>query len=451
MARILVVDDEEGIRELVAEVLEGEGHEVVRASDGEQALRALDAGAFAALVTDMRMPGIDGLELVRRARAALPDLEILVLTAHGTIETAVEAIKLGAREYLQKPLRSPAELRLVMARALEHRALALGRERERVLDQDGLPDLSYGDPAMRPVLDAIAKVAPTAANVLLLGESGSGKTLFARAIHARSRVASGPFVALNCAALPAQLLESELFGHEKGAYTGAHAQRRGRIELAEGGTFFLDEIGELSPELQAKLLRVVEERAFERVGGSRSLRADVRWIAATHHDLRSAIAAGRFREDLYHRLAVFPVRIPALRERPRDVIPLAEALLVSVVRELGRPPLELGASAKAAIVEHPWPGNVRELRNALERGAIVTGQSVLEAEALGIERRSGPPHPLTNAPALASKKLEAIEHEAIERALTQHDGNRKRAAEQLGIGLRTLYDKLRRHGLGEGP
>jgi two-component system response regulator FlrC len=452
VARVLVVDDEEGVREFVAESLARDGHEVVEAENGARAIAALESDGFDVVVTDLKMPVLDGMEVVRRARASWPDTEIIVLTAHGTVETAVEAMKLGARDYLTKPVGSPAELRMVVARALEHRALAIGRERERTSGPPPLA-LSFGDPAMKPVLEAIGKVARTSASVLLLGESGTGKSLVARAIHDASPRESGPFVAVNCAALPATLVESELFGHEKGAFTGAHAQRRGRIELAEGGTFFLDEIGELSIDLQAKLLRVIEERQFERVGGSRTLRADVRWVAATHRDLRAAIAAGRFREDLYHRLAVFPIHLPALRERRKDLVPLAERLLAEVAGEVGRSgAFTLSEGARAAITAHDWPGNVRELRNALERGVIVAGGSVIEASDLALEPNEGAPavsSALPAAPEGAPKNgtLEAMELDAIKRALAASHGNRKRAAEALGIGVRTLYEKLRKYGL----
>jgi two-component system response regulator FlrC len=329
----------------------------------------------------------------------------------------------------------------VVSRALEHRSLALGREREKPGE---LPRLSYGDPAMTPVLEAVAKVSRTVASVLLLGESGTGKSLVARAIHDASPRASGPFVAVNCAALPSNLIESELFGHEKGSFTGAHAQRRGRIELAEAGTFFLDEIGELAPDLQAKLLRVLEEKSFERVGGTRTMRADVRWVAATHRDLRSAIGSGKFREDLYHRLAVFPLHLPALRDRRRDLVPLAERLLVEVCGEIGRSAMTLSADARDAIAAHDWPGNIRELRNALERGAIVASGSMIDAAALAIELRADT-QPMQAPP--SGGTLEAMELEAIKRALAEHQGNRKKAAAALGIGVRTLYEKLKRYGL----
>ncbi|MFO0680716.1 MAG: sigma-54 dependent transcriptional regulator [Sandaracinus sp.] len=450
MARVLVVDDEDGVREFVSEALALDGHEVSEARDGGLALTAIGAEAFDVVVTDLKMPGIDGMEVVRRVRASAPETEIVVLTAHGTVDTAVEAMKLGARDYLQKPIGSPAELRLVVARALEHRTLAMGRERERA-QASGPTRLSYGDPAMQPVLDAIAKVARTSASVILFGESGTGKSLVARAIHDASPRGSGPFVAVNCAALPANLIESELFGHEKGSFTGAHAQRRGRIELAEGGTFFLDEIGELAPELQAKLLRVLEEKTFERVGGSRTLRADVRWIAATHRDLKGAIASGKFREDLYHRLAVFPVHLPPLRERKRDLVPLAESLLAEVCAEIGHAPLTLDESARRAVLAHDWPGNIRELRNALERGAIVSSGNAIDAASLAIEpaaMAARAPSASATAAAATGGTLEALELEAIKRALAENGGNRKKAAAALGIGVRTLYEKLKRYGIG---
>src|SRR5690606_22594466 len=311
MARILVADDEAGIREFIGEALGADGHEVTVARDGEEAASLLDQRSFDLLVTDIRMPRLDGMELLRKIRAESPEVQVIVLTAHGTVDNAVEAMKLGAFDYLQKPIGGPDELCLVAARALERRRLLDAQARAQ-RGAAGEPSLSHGDPAMRPVVDAVEKVARTSATVLLLGESGTGKEVAARVIHAMSDRAERPFMAVNCAAITETLLESELFGHEKGAFTGASERRRGRIELADGGTFFLDEVAELRPELQAKLLRVIQERRFERVGGVRSIDVDVRWIAATNRDLRVMMDEGKFREDLYHRLAVFPIRLPPL-------------------------------------------------------------------------------------------------------------------------------------------
>ena len=438
MARILVVDDEEGIRDFVAEALEDDGHATVRARDGAEGAERLRAQGFDLMITDLRMPGLDGMELVRLARAEQPEMEVIVLTAHGSVKTAVEAMKLGAFDFVQKPMDSPGQLRLLASRALERRTLLALQDRS-VREAPQIPRLSYGDPAMQPVVEAVEKVARTNATVLLLGESGTGKEVAARTIHALSPRSRGPFVALSCAAIAEGVLESELFGHERGAFTSAVATRRGRIELADGGTLFLDEIGELRLELQSKLLRVLQERRFERVGGTRTMEADVRWIAATNRDLERMLADGCFREDLYHRLAVFPVRLPPLRERRGDILPLAETLLARVGRELGRSGLRLGADARKAIAEADWPGNVRELANALERAAILADGPELRARDLGSLARA--------RPAATGGSLSNLERETIARTLAEVGGNRRQAAERLGIGLRTLYEKLKRYGL----
>jgi two-component system response regulator FlrC len=326
------------------------------------------------------------------------------------------------------------------ARALERRAL-LDLKESTARVAPGEPRLSYGDPKMEPVVEALRKVAKTRATVLLAGESGTGKELAARALHHFSARADGPFVAVNCAALSENLLESELFGHEKGAFTGAAAAKRGRVELAAGGTFFLDEVGELKPDLQAKLLRVLQERCFERVGGSRSIVADVRWVAATNRDLGKMVGAGEFREDLYHRLAVFPIRLPPLRERRQDIPELAKALAERIGADLGKPGLRIDDSAEKRLIAAAWPGNVRELRNALERAAILAEGKTIRAEHIVLD-------PLASGIDPLSGTLEEIERRAIERALAEVDGNRKRCAERLGIGLRTLYEKLKTYGLG---
>ncbi len=441
MARILVADDEEGIRAFVAEALEADGHSVAQAADGREAELRLAERGFDLLISDLKMPRLDGMALLRKVRAEQPEVEIIVLTAYGTVDTAVEAMKLGALDYLQKPIGSPAELRLLVSRALERRSLLALRDRTS-RDAEAEEPMTWGDPAMKPVVAALRKVAATPATVLLLGESGTGKEVAARAIHRWSARAAGPFVAVNCAALPENLVESELFGHEKGAFTGAHARRRGRVELAEGGTFFLDEVADLRPELQTKLLRVLQERCFERVGGAQTIEADVRWIAATNRDLRAMMDRGRFREDLYHRLAVFPIVLPPLRERRGDIPPLAASLLRQIGREIGRPGLRLDADAERRIIGETWQGNVRELRNALERAAILSDGDTIREEHLTIEAHVAGPA-AARAPTLAE-----LEREAIRQALAEAAGNRRRAAERLGIGLRTLYEKIKQYGIG---
>jgi two-component system response regulator AtoC len=443
MERVLVVDDEEGIRTFIGEVLEGEGLRVTLAADGASAARLLDRESFHLMITDLKMPGLDGMSLLRKARAESPETEVVVLTAHGTVAGAVEAMKLGAFDYLDKPLSGPDELRLVASRAIERRHLREDAQRMRP-PEDGEPTVVARDRAMQEVMGHVRKVAITDATVLLLGESGTGKEVLSRVLHRESRRAAGPFVAVNCAAISDALLESEMFGHEKGAFTGAVSNHRGRFELADGGTLFLDEVSELRPQLQAKLLRVLQERRFERVGGTRTIEVDVRIVAATNSDLSEQMRADRFREDLYHRLAVFPIRIPPLRERLADIIPLAEDLLARIARLLGRPSLTLDAAARARLLSYSWPGNVRELGNVLERAAILAEGTVLGAEFI----LTGPLQSASHGPGdAAAERLEDLEKDAIRRVLALTGGNRKQAAARLGIGLRTLYDKLKVYDL----
>ena len=458
MSRILVADDEAGLREFITDSLELDEHTVVAAKDGKEAAKLLDERGFDLLITDLKMPGLDGMSLLRKMRAEQPEVEVIVMTAHGSVDNAVEAMKLGAFEFLQKPLSGPDELRLLVQRALERRGL---KDRVDAHDRNERPDrghhelagppLTYGDPAMEPVVEAIDKVARTNATVLLLGESGTGKEVAARTIHAKSPRATKPFMAINCAALSETLLESELFGHEKGAFTGATERKRGRLELSDGGTFFLDEVGELKPELQAKLLRVLQERRFERVGGTRTLECDVRWIAATNRDLRAMIDEGTFREDLYHRLAVFPIKLPPLRERKEDILPLAKLLLERAARDLKRSVPRMSPSAERRIAASQWRGNVRELANTLERAAILADGDVIDDSHIWVEGGSAARAPAGAPTATGTevRPLAELEKEAILHALEVVGGNRRRAAELLGIGERTLYDRLKKYGVAE--
>ena len=438
-ANVLVVDDEESIRAFLTDALAEAGHRVAQAADGEAALALLAASSFDVVLTDLKMPRVDGAALLRQIRQDYPETEVIVLTAHGSIASAVDAMRNGAFDYLQKPVSSPAELRLTVGRAVERHRLRAFRE---VHAASGAPPLTYGAPAMATAEKALRKVAATDATVLLLGESGSGKEVAARAVHRWSARASGPFVAVNCAALSPELLESELFGHEKGAFTGAHARQRGRIELATGGTFFLDEIGELAPGLQAKLLRVLQEKRFERVGGHQVVEADVRWVAATNRNLADMMQKGAFREDLYHRLSVFPLRLPSLRERREDIPPLARHLLGRAARDLGKPTLTLSEDAVAVLSAAAWPGNIRELANVLERSAILAERDEISADDLALL-----PGGIDDAAAATPTTVSEVERDAIVRALAATSGNRRLAAARLGIGLRTLYDKLKRYAL----
>ncbi len=462
VGRVLIAEDEAGLRSFLAEVLEGEGHQVTLTASGLEAQAALQTQAFDVLLTDLKMPGLDGIGVLKVAKTEQPNVAVIVLTAHGSVDSAVDAMRLGAFDYLQKPLRSPGQLRTLVQRALEGRGVEAADAPTETGAASRTGELVWQDPAMAPVASALARVAPTQATVLLIGESGTGKEVAARSVHQLSRRRAGPFVAVNCAVLSDNLLESELFGHEKGAFTGAVATRQGKIELAAGGTFFLDELGELKLDLQAKLLRVLEGRTFERLGGTRTYAADVRIVAATHRDLHGMIQAGTFREDLYHRLAVFPIRLPPLRERPGDIPVLAEALLGRIGAELGRPALRLDAGALALLKVATFSGNVRELRNVLERAVILATEDVIEAkhiwldptaahgtEGLGRHTNSRAPaaHAALDRVAGAGETLEALERRAIERALAAQGGNRKRAAEMLGIGLRTLYEKIKRYEL----
>ena len=379
-ARVLVVDDDEHIRGWLSDLLEGNRYGVVTAADGEQAIGLLKAGEFDAVITDLMLPGTDGVEVVRAARARPDAPEAIVVTAFGSIESAVEAIRAGAFDYLTKPL-SSQKLLVVLERALERRALKREVDvlRREVGERRGAAGVVAASEAMRRVMALADAVAGSDAPVLLQGESGTGKELVARAIHQRGPRAARPFVAVNCAALPEALLESELFGHVRGAFTGAHAEKRGLFEEADGGTLLLDEVGDMSPPLQAKLLRVLQEREVRRVGATTTRKVDVRAIASTHRDLSALIAAGTFREDLYYRLAVIPVVVPPLRQRSDDILPLVQHFTAAHARRTGAGVRTFSTEALALMVAYDWPGNVRELGNVVERALTLTTSLAISA------------------------------------------------------------------------
>jgi two-component system response regulator FlrC len=444
---ILVVDDEPAMRLLLSSVLVEEGHDVTSAASGEEALQLIAKRHFHLVLTDLKMPGISGLELLEQVKRDDPGTAVIILTAFGTVEGAVEAMRMGAVHYLLKPLSNPEELRLSVRRVLEERRVTDETTNLRQATEAVFPfgEIVAGDGKMQAALELGRSVAPTDATVLITGETGTGKELMARAIHHWSPRAGQSFVAVNCAALAESLLESELFGHEKGSFTGAVGQRRGRFELAHGGTLFLDEIGEMTHALQSKLLRVLQEGTFERVGGTKTVTVDVRVIAATNRDLQRLVAERIFREDLYYRLSVFPILLPSLRERPADILPLAARILQQANRRFGKRIVGFAGDVPALLQEYAWPGNIRELQNVVERAVILCRDERIPSAHLHLS--VSPPVPSADAP----KTLMDLEREAILSALAAHKGNRRKAADQLGIGLRTLYTRLREYGISTDP
>jgi two-component system, NtrC family, response regulator AtoC len=430
--RVLIAEDDRAMQRLLSRIVVDEGHEVVTADDGLAAIARLEQ-PFDLVLTDMRMPGADGAQVVELVRRRWPLTPVVVLTAFGSIPGAVDAMRLGAFDYITKPLPDPQTLRGVVARALQSQ-----------LPRGADADLVVVDPAMVQVVEATRRVAVRDTTVLLLGESGTGKEVLARLVHEHSPRSAGPFVAVNCAALTESLLESELFGHEKGAFTGAVARHEGRFEQAHEGTLFLDEIGEMSAALQAKLLRVLQDKTFERVGGERALSVDVRLVAATNRDLHAEVRAGSFREDLYYRLAVFPIDIPPLRRRPADIVPLAEHFLRLLTRGPSRTAPTLTEDARAALAAHPWPGNVRELQNVMERSLVLSGGAPITAPILGLSAPTAAPAAVGEPP-VEITTLKEMEKRAIQAALAAEGGNRRRAAKRLGIALRTLQYKLKEY------
>jgi len=440
-ARLLVVEDRESLRRMLERALGGEGYRVDVAADEAAAVAALGAGRYDLVLTDLMLPGGSGMAVVAACRALAPPVPVVVMTAYGTVATAVEAMKLGAADFLEKPVELD-DLFAIVASLLGERSAEPPPATE---PSEGEPHAFVAGPGCPPIVGShrrlhsalrlLRRVAPTETTVLLLGESGTGKELFARALHALSPRKNGPFVAINCAAIPESLLENELFGHERGAFTGAHRREPGRFERARGGTLLLDEIGELPLQVQGKILRVLEERTYERVGSGEPQRADVRLVAATNRDLQAMVEAGELRSDLYFRLSVFPLELPPLRERPSDVMPLARHLLARLAERHGLAPSELTPAAGELLAAQPWPGNVRQLANVLERAAILRPGGRLGASDVE-EALSG---------------AEQGDRRQLEEALERFDGDKRRAAEELGISYRTLLRRVRQYDLEGFP
>lgn len=451
--QILIAEDDDQARKALTDLLEDEGYGVTAVADGAAAKHLLETPgdepiAFDVLLLDIRMPKLDGLSLLRLLQSREDAPAVLVMTAYGASSIAIEAMKLGAYDYLPKPLRFD-ELLLQIERALESRRRLRVLESYRLDETDSVGRLTGSSPAMQQVYKLIGRVAPTESTVLIRGESGTGKELVAREIHHHSRRSGGRFIAINCGAIPAGLIESELFGHEKGAFTGAAQRRIGRFEAAHGGTLFLDEVGDLAPETQVRLLRALQERTIERVGSEHSVRLDVRVIAATHVDLEAAVKEGLFREDLYYRLNVVSIRLPALRERVEDVPELAEALLRKLSQRLEMPVAAPTEEALAVLRSRVWPGNVRELEHALERAAILSRGGPIGSEHLTEKEHAVPSDPFHSIPLDSGfhTMVRSLERSLIGRALDEAGGNRTDAAARLGISRRLLYDKLKQLGI----
>ncbi len=446
--RVLVVDDEAKMRRLMELMLTQMGHRVESAADGMEALRILERQDVDLVITDLRMPRLDGMGLLKRLREQDNDVPVIVITAYGTVESAVEAMRHGAFDYLLRPFELET-LEAVVCRALEvGRMRRENRFLRRELDK-GWGGLIGRSAAMRRVYEAIEQVAPTKASVLLLGETGTGKELVARAIHQASPRSAQLFVPVNCAAIPTDILESELFGHARGAFTGAHKERVGKFELAQGGTLFLDEITEMPYALQAKLLRVLQEKVIERLGSNRTIELDIRVIAATNRDPRQAVAEKKLREDLYYRLNVFTIELPPLRQRQGDVPLLARHFLEKHATEFGCPCPDIDAEALAWLESYPWPGNVRELENMMERALVLTrGQETVSLRHLPLpagEKESGVDDTPDNL--LLGPQVAALERRLIREALSRAGGNKAAAARLLGISERTLWYKLKKHAV----
>jgi DNA-binding NtrC family response regulator len=455
-AQILIVEDKESLRTMLRLALERAGHGVLEAGDEPEAVRLLNEHRPAVVLSDLRLPSGDGFGVLRAAKELDGEIPVIVMTAYGSIEDAVSAMKEGALDFLAKPV-DPDHLQLMVSRAIEQRRLVTENMllKEELAVRRGAPQIVGEDPSLRRVLASLQRAAATGTTVLIEGESGTGKELFARTLHALSPRADDPFVAINCAAIPETLLESELFGHEKGAFTGAVARKPGKFEMAHRGTLFLDEIGDLPLSLQAKILRALEERRFERLGGTASIQVDVRLVAATNRGLKAAVAARRFREDLYFRLSVFPISIPPLRERPADIARLTRFFVDRFCRDLKKKPLTLSPAAFEALQQYSWPGNVRELQNCIERAVILADGDVLQPRHLNLsfaatqgETTTDPweqidlTGTMTDAVRRATSE---VERRKLIEALRETGNNKPRAAEILQVSYKTFLAKLKEY------
>ena len=441
--QILVVDDEPLMRKFLAETLRRQELDVVDVKNGEEALLQLEKKNFDVVFTDIKMPGISGMEILTDVKEKHPGTFVVMMTAYGTVESAVEAMKMGAEDYMLKPF-MPDQVETVLDKLRnKQNLLSENRYLRSELDQRcGFGEIVGDSPAMREIFTLISKVAKSRATVLIQGESGTGKELIARAIHYNSSRSDNPFIKINCAALPEGLLESELFGHEKGAFTGAVEKRQGRFELANSGTLLLDEISEISSALQAKLLRALQEREFERVGGMKSIKVDVRLISTTNRKLLDEVNNGAFREDLFYRLNVVPIYLPPLRERKQDVQLLAKHFLKKYCKENGRPQMDISKESVKRMMDYNWPGNIRELENLIERAVVIGDGESIQPEHLSLGMTQTPRRNAGNAGVSVGHSLKEMERDLILETLKSQGGNRTRTAEMLQISIRTLRNKL---------
>jgi DNA-binding NtrC family response regulator len=445
----LIVDDEAIVRDFISEVLIRMGYAPLAVESGEKALDYLRRSEFDIVITDMKMPGISGIDLLKRTLALWPDCRVIIITAFGTIEQAVGAMKIGAHDYITKPV-SPDHIEMVVSKALEFKTLKLENRllRREISEKYSFENIIGKSSPMKKVFELIQRAAPVDSTILISGESGTGKELVARAIHYNSARAGGPFIKMNCAALPEGLIESELFGHEKGAFTGAIRATRGRFELADGGTLLLDEISEIPPALQAKLLRVLQEKEFERIGSGQTIRVNVRVIATSNRDLKEEVARGNFRDDLFYRLNVIPIELAPLRQRQEDIPLLIEYFLNKCSQKMGVPPRTLSQKAREMLLKYYWPGNVRELENVIERATVISKNQELGPSDFPPEVASGV-NEMVRGGLEVGVTIGNAEKMLILKTLKAQGGNKTKAAEILGITTRTLRNKLQEYGLAD--